>query len=131
MHGLLRLSLLLLVFQFLPACAGAPKELPMDPSAAEPPVVFEMPEIICVAEKQDIAFVPDLPIDIFHYDNVWFWKVRDTWYWSKTYMGMLYELTPKQVPKPLRKFGESYRKTLPDCREFTYEDWYRRMKAAE
>ena len=109
-------------------CAGAPKELPMDPSAAEPPVVFEMPEIICVAENQGIAFVPDLPIDIFHYDNVWFWKIRETWYWSRTYMGMLYELTSKQVPKKLRKFGEEYRTTLPDCREFTYDDWHRRTR---
>jgi hypothetical protein len=117
----------LLVILVFAGCAGAPKELPMDPSAAEPPVVFEMPEIICVAEKQGIAFVPDLPIDIFNYESKWFWKVRDTWYWSRTYMGMLYELTSKQVPKPLHKFGVDYRTTLPDCREFTYDDWHRRM----
>jgi hypothetical protein len=117
----------LLVILVFAGCAGAPKELPMDPSAAEPPVVFEMPEIICVAEKQGIAFVPDLPIDIFNYESKWFWKIRDTWYWSRTYMGMLYELTSKQVPKPLRNFGVDYRTTLPDCREFTYDDWHRRM----
>jgi hypothetical protein len=117
---------LLLVILIFAGCAGAPKDLPMDPSAVEPPVVFEMPEIVCVAEKQGIAFVPDLPIDIFHYDNVWFWKIRDTWYWSKHYMGMLYELAPKQVPKTLHKFGEEYRETLPDCKEYTYEDWNRR-----
>ena len=128
MRILLRYGSMLLVILMFAGCAGAPKELPMDPSAAEPPVVFEMPEIICVAENQGIAFVPDLPIDIFHYDNVWFWKVRETWYWSRTYMGMLYELTSKQVPKKLRKFGEEYRTTLPDCREFTYDDWHRRTR---
>lgn len=120
-------SLLLVVLIFA-GCAGAPKELPMDPSSAEPPVVFQMPEIMCVAQDQGIAFVPDLPIDIFHYDNVWFWKIRDTWYWSKSYMGMLYELAPKQVPKTLHKFGEEYRTTLSDCEEYSYEDWYRRTQ---
>ena len=126
MSVLVRSASLLVLVWMIGSCASAPKELPMDPSAAEPPVVFEMPEIVCVAEKQEIAFVPDLPIDIFHYDNVWFWKVRETWYWSRTYMGMLYELSSKQVPKKLRKFGENYRIKLPDCREFTYDDWYRR-----
>ena len=126
MHGFKRIVLFWLGIVMLAGCAGGPQELPMDPSAAEPPVVFEMPELICVAEKEDIAFVPDLPIDIFHYDNVWFWKIRDTWYWSRTYMGMLYELGPKQVPKPLRKFGDTYRTELPDCKEFIYDDWYRR-----
>lgn len=124
----LKLSPLLLLLLLTGCCAGTPKKLPMDPSVAEPPVVFEMPEIICVAEKQDIAFVPDLPIDIFNYGSKWFWKIRDTWYWSRTYMGMLYELTPEQVPKRLRKFGDNYRTTLPDCREFTYDDWYRRTR---
>ena len=104
-----------------------PAELPMDPSAAEPPVVFEMPEIICVVEKQNVAFVPDLPIDVFYYQEKWFWQIRDTWYWSKTYMGMLYELKESQVPPELKRFGETYRTELPDCREFTYEDWYRRV----
>ena len=120
-------SLLLVVLIFA-SCAGAPKELPMDPSSAAPPVVFQMPEIMCVAQDHGIAFVPDLPIDIFHFDNVWFWKIRDTWYWSKSYMGMLYELTPKQVPKKLHKFGEEYRTTLSDCEEYSYEDWYRRTQ---
>ena len=120
-------SLLLVILVFA-GCAGAPQELPMDPSVAEPPVVFQMPEIICLAEKEGISFVPDLPIDIFSYESKWFWNIRDTWYWSRTYMGMLYELTEKQVPKKLRKFGEDYRTTLPDCREFTYDDWYRRTQ---
>ena len=26
------------------------------------------------------------------------------------------------------KFGAEYRQTLPDCREYTYDDWHRRMK---
>ena len=120
-----------LVFLFLAGCASAPKELPMDPSAAEPPVVFEMPEYVCTVEDQGITFVPDLPIDIFHYEGKWFWNIRDTWYWSKTYLGMLYELTPDLVPRQLRAFQETYKTDIPDCREFMYEDWYRRMKAAE
>ncbi|MDF1536171.1 MAG: hypothetical protein P1S46_06670 [bacterium] len=119
------------------ACCTAPEvsvqepladTLPMDPSAAEPPVVFEMPELVCVAEAEGIAFVPDLPIDVLYFRDVWFWKIRGTWYWSKTYMGMLYELSIDQVPKDLRKFGDTYRAELPDCREFTYEDWHRRVR---
>ena len=95
----LSISVPLIIITLITGCAGTPSELPMDPSSAEPPVVFQMPEIMCVAQDQGIAFVPDLPIDIFHFDNVWFWKIRDTWYWSKSYMGMLYELAPNQVPK--------------------------------
>ena len=128
MRGFERFFPILLTILVFAGCAGAPKELPMDPSSAEPPVVFQMPEIICVAQDQGIAFVPDLPIDIFNHETKWFWKVRDTWYWSRSYMGMLYELTPKQVPKKLRKFGEEYRTTLPDCEEYSYEDWYRRTQ---
>jgi len=127
MRILLHSVSVLLVILVFTGCASAPQELPMDRSAAEPPVVFEMPEIICVAEDQGIAFIPDFPIDIFHYNSVWFWNIRDTWYWSRSYMGMLYELTPKQVPKPLRKFGEEYRTILPDCTEYTYEDWYQNV----
>jgi hypothetical protein len=125
MPGTPRFAASVLVISLLAGCAGAPQELPMDPSAAEPPVVFEMPESICVAEKQQIAFVPDLPIDIFSYEGKWFWKIRDTWYWSRTYMGMLYELTDEQVPKKLLTFGEEYRTALPDCTEYSYEEWDR------
>ena len=129
MPGFVRIVPVLLVALLLAGCAGTPKELPMDPSAAEPPVVFEMPEFICVAEKDGISFVPDLPIDIFHYNQVWFWNIRDTWYWSRTYMGMLYELSSKQVPEPLRKFGVDYKETLEDCTEYTYEEWKRAFKS--
>jgi hypothetical protein len=128
MPGFVRFVPVLMLSLLLAGCAGAPKELPMDPSAAEPPVVFEMPEFMCVAEGEGIAFVPDFPIDIFYYNEVWFWNIRDTWYWSRTYMGMLYELSPKQVPKPLRNFAADYKETLEDCTEYTYEDWDRRMK---
>ncbi len=100
--------------------------LPRDPSAAEPPVVFEMPELMCVAEAEGMAFVLDLPIDVFYYRDVWFWQIREAWYWSKSYMGMLYELTEEQVPAEMLKFGTTYKQDLPDCREFTYDDWYRR-----
>ena len=118
--------LLILTTALFWGCAGAPAEYPTNPSAAEPPVIFEMPELVCVAEAEGVAFVPDLPIDIFYYEGRWFWKIRDTWYWSKSYMGMLYELSGRQVPRKLRKFGDTYRAELPDCREFTYDDWYRR-----
>ena len=100
--------------------------LPRDPSVAEPPVIFEMPELMCVAEVEGIAFVLDLPIDVFHYKDVWCWQIREKWYWSKSYMGMLYELSEGQVPGYLLKFGQNYRQDLPDCREFAYDDWYRR-----
>jgi hypothetical protein len=102
--------------------------LPRDPSAAEPPVIFEMPELMCVAEAEGFAFVLDLPIDVFYYRDVWFWQIREAWYWSKSYMGLLYELTEEQVPAKMLKFGTTYRQDLPDCREFTYDDWYRRVK---
>jgi hypothetical protein len=102
--------------------------LPRDPSAAEPPVVFEMPEFMCVAEAEGMAFVLDLPIDVFYYRDVWFWQIREAWYWSKSYMGMLYELTEEQVPAEMLKFGTTYKQDLPDCREFTYDDWHRRVK---
>ena len=102
--------------------------LPKNPSAAEPPVVFEMPDLMCVAEAEGIAFVLDLPIDVFFYKEVWFWQIRDKWYWSKSYMGMLYELSEEQLPEEMLKFGTTYRQDLPDCREFTYDDWYRRVR---
>ena len=133
---------LVLIFSFLlsAGCCTAPDKpapvaeppkslaetLPRDPSVAEPPVIFEMPELMCVAEAEGVAFVLDLPIDVFHYNDVWFWLIRGKWYWSKSYMGMLYELSEEQVPGDLLKFGQSYRQELPDCREFTYDDWYRR-----
>lgn len=136
-------AVLLIVMVFAAGCCTVPKApppaparplaetLPRDPSAAEPPVVFEMPASMCLAEAEGISFVLDLPIDVFYYEDIWFWQIRKSWYWSKTYMGMLYELTEEQVPEDMFRFGTTYRQELPDCREFTYDDWYRRIKAAK
>ncbi|UCG39337.1 MAG: hypothetical protein JSV00_03655 [bacterium] len=109
----------------LAGCAGAPKELPMDPSAAEAPVVFEVPEIMCVVQGKGISFAPDLHVDVFHFEGRWFWNIRGQWYWSRTYLGMLYGLEEKHVPGAVRSFSRDYRITLPECRETTFEEWSR------
>ena len=104
------------------SCSGHSPEPVAEASSAVSPVVFELPETVIVVQKPDVAFVPDLPIDIFFYEARWYWLNRGEWYWSRSYLGMLYTLAEKDGP--LLKFSGSYQTELPDFEEIPFSQWW-------
>jgi len=126
MKGITILVTGLLMAAFSVSCSAHRPEPTAESSSAVSPVVFELPETVILVQKPDVVFIPDLPIDIFYYEKHWYWLNRGEWYWSRSYLGMLYPLAAEEVPKRLLKFSSIYQTELPEFQEIPYEQWWQK-----
>lgn len=106
------------------SCGAHQPQPAAEAATAVSPVVFELPETVIVVADPEVVFVPDLPIDIFFYEKRWYWLNRGEWYWSRSYLGMLYPLSEKQVPGRLLDFSGAYQSELAEFEEIPFQQWW-------
>ncbi|TNF45229.1 hypothetical protein EP232_06260 [bacterium] len=131
MRGTRALAAVLLLAAFSGCCSASRPEPTTKPSSAVSPVVFELPETVILVLKPDVVFIPDLPIDIFYYEKRWYWLNRGEWYWSRSYLGMLYPLSEKEIPGRLLKFSSVYQTELSEFQEIPFEQWWQEETSSQ
>ncbi|UCG39335.1 MAG: hypothetical protein JSV00_03645 [bacterium] len=105
------LSLLLLAALVASSCAVYPVGPPVAtvPPPPPPAVVIQEPESLFLIPTWGVYFVPGISVDILSYNGLWYYHVRGTWYWSRSYLGPWVYLSLQRVPSVLRRLPPDYR----------------------
>jgi hypothetical protein len=103
-------TFLLLLFFFISGCVSSPPAPPVSPGPKVPALAkVSEPEFLYLVPTYGVFFVPGTSGDVLFYDGLWYYRVKGTWYWSRTYKGPWNYMGPNQVPLALRKLPSDYR----------------------
>lgn len=85
----------------------APEAVPEPP----PPVVAERPPYLVLIPGSEVYYAPEVPVELFFYNGLWFTLHGGRWFYSADYTGPWTYLSPRGVPPALQHLPAEYRGT--------------------
>ncbi|MBI3002899.1 MAG: hypothetical protein HYY54_04625 [candidate division NC10 bacterium] len=74
-------------------------------------MVAERPPYLVLIPGSEVYYAPELPLELFFYNGLWFTLHGGRWFYSADYTGPWTYLSPRGVPPALQRLPAEYRGT--------------------